>query len=271
MRTRYKILLALVFSISAVASLYFMQDKPVKNGFNRGPVYRVKPLDSLELKYNYWYINRLDSNRIYFGNTIARLNLFSCGYNLQDTLYQRLPAPDDSREQLEWLRKEISEKIKPADRGFGMDGYVVKDIPAGRILYTYYYRNSFVGLDTALQLLYTGKLIDTNTVAKIEVTEYKESELCWARFMAAPAVVVNKRGYADSGWFYNHSGLAGDNELLEGFKAHEVLDVYRLDNRKYSHSIYLPKYKKQDLTNFAVRGNLIIALYGKYLLSFSIQ
>lgn len=270
MKVIYKILLVLAFSIGTVVALYALQDKPVKSGFNRGQIYTLTKLDSLELKFNYWYINRLDSHRIYLCNYKAGFNLFSCNYSLQDTFYRKLPAKDDSRVWLEELRKDALNKIAPTDSGFGADGYLIKDIAATRLIYTFYYRNSYVCLDTGLRVLYTGKLIDTNTVAKIEVSEYKENERSRMRVMAAPAVIVNKRGCIDSGWFYNHSGLAADNEKPEGFNRHEVLDVYSLTNHKYSHSIYLPRYKKQDLTDFVVRGNLMIALYGKVLVIYKL-
>lgn len=121
-----------------------------------------------------------------------------------------------------------------------------------------------------MQILRTVRMIDTNTVAKIKVEEYRDGKTT-VRTMAEPALAVNKRGYVSGNWYYNHSALAADNESPQVFNAHEVLDVYSLDNGKYSHSIYLPKYPGRKLTDFAVQGDLLIALYEKVLVTYLLK
>lgn len=267
MKVIYKILLVLALSIGTVAALYCMQEKPKKNGFNRGLVYTVEKLDSLELKYNYWYFAGLSDNRIYIGNYKAALALFSCGYNLQDSVYERLLYVDESKRKLEVLKKLILQKISPLGDNFSTDGFVSSNAAGGRMVYTHYYNNSFVCLDSALNVLYTAQTIDTNTVAKITIGEYK-SEGKRIRTLTKPAAGVNKRGYSNGDYFYNHAALPADNEKLSDFNKHEVLDVYLLDNGRYSYSIYLPKYKGEKLTDFVVRDEMIIALYGRYLITY---
>jgi hypothetical protein len=267
MKIIYKILLVLIISIGTVATLYCMQEKPKLNGFNRGLIYTAKKLDSLELKYNYWHINRLSDNRIYLGNYKALLVMFSCSYNMQDSVYERLLYIDERKPALELLKQLVLQQIDTAKNSFNTDGYLSYNTFLNRMIYTYYYRNEFVCLDSRMNILYTGKTIDTNTVAKIQLGEYRSGDKK-IRAMAKPGLVVNKRGYADEFWFYNHAALAADNEQPDVFKKYEVLDVYQLDNGRYSHSIYLPKHKGEKLTDFAVRGNLIVALYGKYLISY---
>ncbi|MNL39179.1 hypothetical protein D3C87_1614430 [compost metagenome] len=85
------------------------------------------------------------------------------------------------------------------------------------------------------------------------------------RTMAKPALAVNNKGCSDGNWYYNHSALIADNEDNNLFGSYETIDVYQLDSGKYSHSIYLPGHKGENMTGFAVKGNLIITLFDHYL------
>jgi len=270
MKVIYKILLVVVLGVSIVTALYFTQEKPKKNGFKRGKIYTPAQLNELELKSSSWYINQLDSTRIVLGNYSAVLAMFSCGYNLQDSMYQKIRYNEEPKKLLELLKQTVVKKIDPKGNIFNVDGFMSINEPKEKVIYTYYYRNSFACLDANLKVLYKARLIDTNSTAKIKLGEYQNGQQ-HIRTLAAPAKAVNKRGYSAGDWFYNHSALAADNERLAVFNKHEVLDVYRLDNGKYSHSIYLPSYRGEKLSDFAVHGNLIIALYGRYLVTYKLK
>ncbi|MDR6785718.1 hypothetical protein ABIE26_004813 [Pedobacter africanus] len=271
MKVIYKITLVILFSIGVVVTLYLLQEKPKQNGFKRGKTYTPALVSELELKYNSWYIYKLSHNRIYLGNSKAWLLSFSCNYDLTDSVYERLLYANESRQDLDLLKKQVIHKISPGGEIFSTDGYLNYNETSGQLVFTYYYRNTFVWLDSSLNVLRSGKLIDTNSMAKIKLGSYKSAEGKQIRTTAAPTVIINKRGYITGNDFYNHSGLAADNERLAVFNRHEVLDVYRLDDGSYSHSIYLPRYRGKKLSDFAVRGNLIIALYGAYLVTYKLQ
>lgn len=264
-KTYLIILLVLALGIGIVTVLYLRQPKPVKNGFNRGRIYTAKKLEELELKYNYFYINRLDSTRIYLGNYKALLLLFGCNYDLQDSIYERLLYPNESHLKLALLKNEVVKKVDPNGDSFSADGFLNYNPVEGRIIYTYYYHNSFVCLDTNLDELYTATTIDTNSIAKIKLGQYKQGNKT-IRTMVKPALAVNKRGYTDGNWFYNHAALAADNESLKVFDKHEVLDVYEINTGRYHHSIYLRKHKGEKLTDFGVYGNLVVALFGRHII-----
>ncbi|SMC88717.1 hypothetical protein [Pedobacter africanus] len=263
--------LVITLSIAAVITLYYIQPKPQKNGFKRGHRYAVQKLDALELNFGGWYITWQGENRIYLSNYKALLALFSCSYSLQDTLYGRLSFRDGSRLRLDALKAQIIRKLNPGEDVFKTDGFVNLDESTGRMVYTYYYRNAFVYLDTGFNVLSTRRLIDTNSVAKIELGAYKAGSNKTILTMAKPALVVNKKGYVDGGYFYNHAALAADNESQDDFNRHEVFDVYRLDTGQYSYSLYVPRHPKMQLTDFAVRGNLLITLYDRYLVTYRLK
>lgn len=263
MKVFYKILLVLGVSIGLVAALYFMQPGPKKNGFKRNAIKGMLLTAQTDLKYNYWYIDSLSEDSIYLGNYVAVLAAFSCDYDFRDSSYRRLPYPDSSRQKLEMLKQRVLKQINPGKDKFKTDGFLSRNEPAGRLVYTYYYRNAFVCLDTGMRVLYTARMIDTNSVAKIKTAVYRTNGKK-VRTMATPPVPVNKRGYIDGDYFYNQSALAADDEDLAGFmRPPSVIDVYRLSNGKYSHSIYLPWYGDGTLISFGVRGNRLVAVYGR--------
>ncbi|MNL00817.1 hypothetical protein D3C87_1212600 [compost metagenome] len=264
MKILYTILLVFILSISAVASLYFLQETSAKNGFSRERTAVLKPLNTLDLTYNSYYITTLTDSGIVLGNRTVK-EKFSCGYDLKGL--QVLPATTGNAKKYQLP----ADFFKDRTDNFSVDGFTCYNKTAGRVFFTYYYRNQFLCLDTNMNVLYTGTTIDTNTIAKIKLAEY-EADGKTIRTMAKPALMVNKKGYSDGNYYYNEAALAGDNEDRRTFNKHTVLDVYKLDNGgKYSHSLYLPNYKDKQLTGFAVRGDLLMAIYDRYLVSYSLK
>lgn len=344
MKTSYKLLIPFVLSVAVLAALYLFQPAPAKNGFNRWRTYTAEKLKVLDLEYNSYYISGLSANRIYLGNTTAPKLLFSCGYDLNDTLSEiipftfgkkiswklanmqidspavylseyktpsfvsaSLPFKNEIYHSLEGLHFDLAQVLSPNSlivngynpvfrqkalqkigtngtinqeqvykhqlqhgSNFSIDGYMSYNKARSRIIFTYYYRNEFVCLDTNMKVMYTGKMIDTNTVAKITMAEI-EKDGQMVRTMAKPALTVNNKGYSDGNWYYNHSALTADNEDNSLFGSYETIDVYQLDNGKYSHSIYLPGHKGENMTGFAVKGKVLIALYGQYIVTYRLK
>ncbi|MDR6786464.1 hypothetical protein ABIE26_005349 [Pedobacter africanus] len=153
---------------------------------------------------------------------------------------------------------------------FSIDGFISCNRRQNAVLFTYYYRNQFICLDTNLNLRYIGKTIDTNTVAKLKVEELEVNGKRVQTISGTP-LIISKRGYSDGNFIYLQAGLKADNEKLKLFEQRITLDVYRLNDGAYWHSIYLPEYKFEPLSDFAVRGNMLIALYGKYMVTYSIN
>jgi hypothetical protein len=61
------------------------------------------------------------------------------------------------------------------------------------------------------------------------------------------------------------------NETRKVFDVVSVIDVYDIKVNAYQFSFYLPNYNSIKMTNFKVAKNKIIALYGQYLVSYSID
>lgn len=153
---------------------------------------------------------------------------------------------------------------------FSIDGFITCNRKQNAVLFTYYYRNTFICLDTNLNLRYIGKTIDTNTIAKLNVEQLQVDGKKVETITGSP-VIVNKRGYSDGNFFYLQAGLRADNERLKIFENPVTIDVYQLDTGAYCHSLYLPEYKGEVLSGFSVRGNMLIAIRGRYLLTYGID
>lgn len=152
---------------------------------------------------------------------------------------------------------------------FSIDGFMNYNKQRNRIIFTYYYRNTFICLDTNMNIIFKGKTIDTNTVAKIKTAEY-EKDGKTIRTMASPTLKVNNAGYSDDRFIYIQSALFADNEKQEDFNAHTVIDGYSINTGMYVYSFFIPKYKGIKLTDFAVRENMLVALHGRYLVTYQL-
>lgn len=152
---------------------------------------------------------------------------------------------------------------KQIDGIFCTDGMLHYNKELHQIIYLYRYRNSFMTMDTTLTLLQSGKTIDTNNIAKIEVAKIKSEN---TKIMAKPPLMVNKHTYSYDELLFINSALMANNEELKTFKEASVIDVYDLLTTNYKFSFYLPNYKNYGITDFAVTKNYLIALHNKYLI-----
>ena len=228
--------------------------------------YKTPSFVSAELPFKNEKTHHLQDMYLDLVHVLSANSLIVNGYHplLKQNALQKI-TPDSTTTSTQFYQHKLQQHSN-----FSIDGFLSYNKKQGRIIFTYYYRNQFVCLDTNLCVLYKGKTIDTNTLAKIAVAEI-EKDGQKIRTMKKPALTVNSKGYCDSGYIYNEAALIGENEDPDFFREHVVLDVYRLDNGKFDHSLYLPRYKDEMLRDFAVNGNILIALYGQYLVTYLLK
>jgi len=157
---------------------------------------------------------------------------------------------------------------KQVDGVFCTDGNLVKTPDCKRIFYVYYYRNQFLCINPDLDLLYTGNTIDTNTIAKIKVSTLRSAN---QTTLSSPPLFVNKQTAANNKFLFIVSGLKADNEkrsVLDGFS---IIDLYKVQDGKYSFSFYLPNFNGKKLTDFRVDENNLYALYDHYLYKYQLN
>jgi hypothetical protein len=156
---------------------------------------------------------------------------------------------------------------KQVDGIFCTDGTLDYDPQTGTLVYLYHYRNEFVTLDTNLQVRYTGHTLDTNTTAKLQVTQLADGS---SKFSAPPTYVNSIARIAD-GRIYVLSALLADNEDKSVIAHHEIIDVFALDNGEYRYTLYIPLHNGEHITDFIVKGAQLLALFDHTLNAYTIE
>jgi len=156
---------------------------------------------------------------------------------------------------------------KQRDGVFCMDGHLHADMESGKVVYVYTYRNQFIVANNDLNVLYNGKTIDTNSIAKIKLQQLDNGQTKFT----SPPLVVNKTSAIDQKYLYINSGLQADNENKHAFKNHSVIDVYHLSNGDYKFSFYLPDYNGYKIRSFKVWRQTLLVLYDRYLIMYSLN
>ncbi|SEB10599.1 hypothetical protein SAMN05443550_110189 [Pedobacter hartonius] len=155
---------------------------------------------------------------------------------------------------------------------FANEGHLYYDRENARVFYMYYYRGEFLSLDTNLNLLYKSKTIDTVLTADITTkvkTDVKENKR--VIMQTKPPKVVNAFITADKNQIYIRSRLKADNDTELKFADNSVIDTYDSTTGKYRNSFYLPRYRGIKVSDFQVKGDTLLAIYGKYLVKYSMD
>jgi hypothetical protein len=144
--------------------------------------------------------------------------------------------------------------------GIGSDGYLNYDKKTSLVTYVSFYSNKFYCLDTNLNLVYSGRTIDTMNTVKIETGEVNNIIT-----NVSPARKVNGRSRVANGRLYTLSKLQADNEKGNEFDRNNPVDIYDIKNGEYQGSFYIPGYKREKLIDFKVMDNIVVAVYKGYV------
>lgn len=139
--------------------------------------------------------------------------------------------------KVNWQGRELNRYVpeKQIDGYFCTDAKFRYDVDSKLFVYMFYYRGTFVTLDTNLNIVYQAKTIDTVNWAKINL---KIGKLQVTH--STPPNFVNKRFSIANQRVYIHSALKADNENDSDFKNKEIIDVYDLKNGRYIVSFCFP-------------------------------
>ena len=157
--------------------------------------------------------------------------------------------------------------VKQDEGIFSTDGMLRYDFHTGRFIYTYFYRNQFICFDSSFNIIYTGKTIDTNSIAKIKVQEIDNQK---STSIASPNFRVNRAVCLNSHWIFINSDLLADNEDRKVLNTFTVIDVYNLEGGRYQFSFYLPKDTGR-ITDLAIQENTLVAIQGRSLVLYPLN
>jgi hypothetical protein len=271
----------------------------LKFGFSLNKIEQVelkKPKDYINT--NRAYFDRLDSN-IYFTNLrgdlavgykgrtknykIHNLNFdaFSCISSNTIIVRNFKRNKGNNSTELSKLTLEQSKPIlknytlpKQLDGIFCSDGQLYYDKPSSKLFYMFFHRGEFLCLDTNLNLLFKTKTIDTVHKANIKLGSYSQKQpggkIKVVTSIKAPAP-INRYFTISEDHIYILSGLKADNQDKTFSLKNESIDVYSIENGSYLYSFTLPKLQGYRVSEFKVKGNIIIATYRNYLVTFKVE
>lgn len=155
------------------------------------------------------------------------------------------------------LRKKI-------DGIFDTDGMLVYNEQLQKIIYLYYYRNTFIVADANFKSIYNGKTIDTVSQVPMQFAYIKSKNE--KKFAKQPAM-IQKFATSSGKYLFVKSDRLGRYESEENIKQQSIIDVYDLQKHTYEFSFYLYNYKNEEIRTFKIYGNHLVGLTKNYLIS----
>ncbi|MCS3531202.1 DoxX family protein [Chryseobacterium sp. JUb7] len=153
------------------------------------------------------------------------------------------------------------------DGVFSVDGSLISNSNATKLVYTYVYRNQFIVMDSTLRIDKRLQTIDTTTHAKITITKLSDG----SKKMGAPPFTVNKRSVIYGDLLFNESNLKGQYEPSEAWRTSSIIDVYNTARQQYMGSFYIDHKKGEALSSWLVNGNDLYAIVGNELRRYKIR
>jgi hypothetical protein len=148
--------------------------------------------------------------------------------------------------------------VKQVDGRFCVDGHLAFNKNAGRIAYTYYYRNQFMIMDTSLNLLFKGNTIDTISQAKINVATIDSEE---SKALDGLPPLVNIRSFLSDDFLFVHSPRMARNEREKDFNGASVFDVYSVIDGRYVASFYIYDNERIKVNQIYIRNKKLYAIF----------
>jgi hypothetical protein len=134
-----------------------------------------------------------------------------------------------------------------------------------QFVYMYTYRDEYLILDTALNLLHKGISIGTVSRAYIKPIEVEEGVYT----LASISALVNRGAQVYDNLLFVISNLKAENEIREDFDKALPVDVYNLITQQYVFSFYLNDYKGIKLNSIHVYAGGVVALHGHHVVHYS--
>ncbi len=156
------------------------------------------------------------------------------------------------------------------DAGFSADGMLRYDSASHRLLYAQFYQNRFFCVDTNLNVLYTGKTIDTTNNNPVLTRNIPTRNNQGSVLPSVPLHIINRACVTSGGFIYILSTLKADNETAEAFRNNAAIDVYRIANGAYRGSFYIPDLHGEKAQNLFLANGLLLVYYNRYIGSYTI-
>ncbi|SEM66431.1 hypothetical protein SAMN05216436_106147 [bacterium A37T11] len=148
---------------------------------------------------------------------------------------------------------------------FSTDGKLIYNPDRQRLVFIYNYRNEYLVMDTAMNLLHQAHTIDTISQVQLRVGH----NVLDGQYVLQQSLLVNIAARTNGDHLYVQSNLLSAGELPEDFDNHTVIDVYDYEQSSYLYSFYIPDESGQKVRDFIVTDTQqFISLQGNKLLRY---
>lgn len=147
---------------------------------------------------------------------------------------------------------------------FDTDGMLLYNQDLKKVIYVYYYRNSFVVAGDNFKSFYEGKTIDTITQVPMDFAYLKRNT---EKKFARQPEKVNRYAATSGNYLFVKSDRLGRYETEEMSRQASIIDVYDLSKRSYEFSFYLYHYGGEEILSFMVYGDILVGLTKKHLVA----
>lgn len=189
------------------------------------------------------------------GNFAVRTNLQSNGQNVLAGITA------GQKETMKIYGAALEAKL---DGIFETDGMLLYNEDLKKVIYVYYYRNSFVVAGDNFKSFYEGKTIDTITQVPMDFAYLKRNT---EKKFARQPEKVNRYAATSGNYLFVKSDRLGRYETEEMSRQASIIDVYDLSKRSYEFSFYLYHYGGEEIQSFMVYGDILVGLTKKHLVA----
>jgi hypothetical protein len=159
-------------------------------------------------------------------------------------------------------------KQQQQDGLFSVHGQMLPYKQKNKIIYVYTYRNQYLVIDSNLKNHQTNQTIDTFSIAPIKVGSYDNNT---RHTLSTPQNIVNGASCVAGKFLYIKSNLLAKNEDAATFVKSSTIDVYDLEQGKYTFSFHLPRLNQKGFSEIRVVKDNIYVTYGNKIAVYKIS
>ncbi len=176
-------------------------------------------------------------------------------YSKEDKDY--IVAKVNSSGQIEAYENHVS--YLTHDNGMSSQAHMIYSPEHQRLFLIQKMSNQIRCLDTNMNLVYSASTIDTFTTANIkEVIKTEKNGKVGTQ--SAPPRYTNYAVALSKDYLYSYSKIKADNQVEKPRPI--TLDIYAIEDGSYQYSITLPNTENQNLIDFKINGNRLVAIIG---------
>ncbi|MDM1468103.1 hypothetical protein HX030_13830 [Myroides odoratimimus] len=153
-----------------------------------------------------------------------------------------------------------------SDGVFDTDGVITYSKENKQLIYTYYYKNQFIQIDTRLTLLSRQNTIDTTKTQSITSAKLSTGE----NKMTTPVKASNSKVIAHRNLLFIVSNSKGQNESQKMWKQASIVDVYDFTSSSYIGSFYINHLGEDKLSDLIVTDHYLYGLFDKNLVRYKL-